>query len=132
MISSRFGVNNLPDGYIYFPFAMGPEWDDLRGQEFMPYEEYTRFRERTSLLLSNTYNRLMAQPTERDVELRGEVKAVIGGMEWSELSGYERWIVQLFCKDMIARFGGLNVVDKGLLPMGLMQMLRESRFKWQG
>jgi hypothetical protein len=187
MISSRFGVRDLPDGYVYFPVGMGglglqnpfvklylirdqtveepeklvddfledeeaeyrrakerfedegagertqSEWDDLRGQEFMSHEEFVRYRERTSVLLFNTYNRLMAQPVEKDVELRGEVKAALEGEdEWYALSGYDRWVVQLFCKDMLARFGGLNVVDKGLLPMGLMGMLRESRFKWQG
>lgn len=187
MISSRFGVRDLPDGYLYFPVGMGglglqnpfvklylirdqtveepeklvddfledeeaeyrrakerfeeegagertqSEWDDLRGQEFMSHEEFVRYRERTSVLLFNTYNRLMAQPVEKDVELRGEVKAALEGEdEWYALSGYDRWVVQLFCKDMLARFGGLNVVDKGLLPMGLMGMLRESRFKWQG
>jgi len=187
MISSRFGVRDLPDGYLSFPVSMGglglqnpfvklylirdqtveepkklvdgfledeeaeyrrakerfegkgdsakmgPEWDDLRGEEFMSHEEFVRYRERTSALLLNTYNRLMAQPVEKDVELRGEVKAVLqGDEEWYALSAYDRWVVQLFCKDMIARFGGLNVVDKGLLPTGLMGMLKESRFKWQG
>lgn len=185
MISDRFGVRDLPDGYIYFPVAMGglglqnpfvklylirertveepeklvddfleneeaeyrraearfegegpqtgSEWDDLKDADFMSHEEYVRYRERTSTLLLNTYNRLMAEPTEKDVELRGEVKAVLqSDGEWYGLSGYDRWVVQLFHKDMIARFGGLNVVDKGLLPLGLMSMLRESRFKWQG
>jgi hypothetical protein len=33
---------------------------------------------------------------------------------------------------MIACFGGLNVVEKGLLPTGMVSMFRESRFKWQG
>lgn len=188
MISSRFGVRDLPDGYLYFPPGMGglglqnpfvalylirdstvedpgrlvdefledeeaqyrrakerfeetgpaaaarrgSEFDDLRGEEFMSHEEFVRYRERTSVLLYNTYNRLMAEPVARDVELKGAVKAAIEEEEWYALSGYDRWVVQLFCKDMIARFGGLNVVDKGLLPMGLMGMLRQSRFKWQG
>jgi hypothetical protein len=186
MISDRFGVRDLPDGYLYFPVAMGGlglqnpfvklylirdqtvedpekvveecldaeeadyrrskevfetmgptartgmEWDDLRDQEFMSLEEYVRYRERTSRRLLNTYNRLMAEPAEKDVEWRGEVKAAMDREEWSSLTGYERWVVQLFNKDMIARFGGLNIVDKGLLPMGLMGMLRQSRFKWQG
>lgn len=61
----------------------------------------------------------------------GDVKAVLSKNEWDDLSGYDRWVTQWFCKDMIARFGGLDVVDKVLLPTGLMDMLRESRFKWQ-
>jgi hypothetical protein len=185
MISSRFGVNDLPDGYLYFPVelgglglqnpfvklclirdrteevpeklvdafledeeaeyrralevfekkgpATGSQFNDLKGEKFMPLEEFVRYRERTSESLLRTYNRLVAQPSEIEVEFRGEAMAALGAaQEQYELSAYDRWVVQLFCKDMITRFGGLNVVDKGLLPMGLMGMLRESRFKWQG
>jgi len=48
------------------------------------------------------------------------------------LSPYYRWIVQLYAADMIETFGGLNVVEKGLLPTGMVNMFRQSRFKWQG
>jgi hypothetical protein len=48
------------------------------------------------------------------------------------MNSYHRWIIQLYAPDMMARFGGLNVVEKGLLPTGLVSMFRESRFKWQG
>jgi hypothetical protein len=191
IIASRFGVKELPDGYLYFPLSMGglglqnpfvglylisgqvvknpdelvdqylddeearyrtlktrfetrgegashnlfvgSEWDDLKDQEFMSFEEFCRYRERTSKLLCDTYNRLVAAPRAVDVELKGEVKAALAREEdWDEMDGYDKWVVQLFHKDMIKRFGGLNIVDKGLLPMGLMGMLRQSRFKWQG
>lgn len=187
MISSRFGVRDLPDGYLYFPVSVGglglqnpfvklylirdqtveepeeivdkfledeeaeyrrakewfeengaaarpqAEWDDLKGEEFMSYDEFVRYRERTSALLLNAYNRLTTEPVEKYVELRGEVKAALEDQEeWDVLSVYDQWVGQLFSKDMVARFGGLNVVDKGLLPTGLMGMLRESRFKWHG
>jgi hypothetical protein len=48
------------------------------------------------------------------------------------MSDEDKWVCSLYAKDMIARFGSLTIVDKGLLPMGLMAMLRRSRFKWQG
>jgi len=44
---------------------------------------------------------------------------------------YQQWVVQLYGSDMISRFGGLNVVEKGLLPTGLVQMFRRTRFKLQ-
>jgi len=48
------------------------------------------------------------------------------------LSSYQRWIIQLYAPDLMARFGGLNVVEEGLLPARLLSMFRESRLKWQG
>lgn len=113
MISARFGVRDLPDGYLYFPQAMGGlglqnpfvelylirnqteedpekvanrgveymqeqyeldkdrfeesrgpdskegEWDDLKGVEFMSYDEYVRFWEWTSKDMLDAYTRLM-------------------------------------------------------------------------
>jgi hypothetical protein len=38
----------------------------------------------------------------------------------------------LYAPDLMARFGGLNVVEEGLLPARLLSMFRESRLKWQG
>ena len=110
-----------------------PEFDDLRDQPFMEFEEFARYRERSSQLLGRAYQSLMERPDAVDVELKGEVKAALdeNTTSWYDFSSYERWVVQLFHKEMVARFGGLRVVDKGLLPTGLMGMLRQSRFRWQ-
>jgi hypothetical protein len=32
----------------------------------------------------------------------------------------------------MSRFGGLDIVEKGLLPTGMVTMFCESRFKWHG
>ncbi|KAK3684794.1 hypothetical protein B0T22DRAFT_198574 [Podospora appendiculata] len=113
--------------------AAGDDLDDLRAAPFMGFDEFVRYRERTSTKLGQVYARLMREPAQLDVELKGEVKAALASpAEWRAMTGYDKWVVMLFHKDMIARFGGLNVVDKGLLPTGLMSMLRQSRFRWQG
>ncbi|EON97561.1 hypothetical protein UCRPA7_6925 [Phaeoacremonium minimum UCRPA7] len=109
------------------------EWHDLKDAPFMSLEEYRRYRERTSTNFGHSvFEKLMEEPDALDVELKGEVKAILNWSEWRELTSYDKWVVQLFHKDMIARFGGLNIVEKGLLPMGLMSMLRQSKFRWQG
>jgi hypothetical protein len=33
---------------------------------------------------------------------------------------------------MKERFGGLSVVDKGLLPIGMVNLFRSGKVKWQG
>jgi len=189
MLTSRFGVTDIPEGYLYFPMSMGgldlkspfvslyllrdniaknpdsymddffPEEEaayrvaktnfdndtvpgrsrltysapwDIKDKSFMSFEEFTRYREQTSTQLHAAYMRLIAEPSEAEVKKTSDVAAVIGAREWLDLKPYHKWIMQLYAPDMITRFGGLTVVEKGLLPTGMVNMFRESRFKWQG
>lgn len=185
MLHSRFGVENIPEGYLYFPMSMGGldlkspfvplylirgqvaenpdkimdtfftdersayekakrkyENGDITASErrleqayeyvgFPSFEEYTKYRERTSSALHKAYIELNSEPNESKVDIivgREESKDSLGG----DTTNYHKWIVQLYGSDMKERFGGLNVVEKGLLPTGMVDMFRESRFKWQG
>ena len=224
MLTDRFGVQDIPEGYLYLPMATGgldlkspfvnlylirnkitsvPDilmdhffeceeasyrlakslFDkgtvprlapipfnfktEFGDQDFMSIEEYTRYRERTSSDLHIAYTSLMQEPEEEYVEATSDVLSVLDAVDlspgpsprgtgrgrgrggrrgrggfppgisrhsarWSQLTSYQRWIIQLYGSDMISRFGGLNVVEKGLLPTGMVNMFRESRFKWQG
>lgn len=213
MISERFEVDDIPEGYLYFPMSMGgldlkspfvnlylirdtimekPDTaldrffvdeeasfrvakghfekgnvpgrqqvlyklnDDLDVEEFMTFEEFTRYREQTSKDLYTAYSQLIEEPVEDEVTVTADVANVLGGPPgfaslgrgrgrgrggmrrgvqknaWSGMNSYNRWIIQLYAPDMMSRFGGLSVVEKGLLPTGMVSMFRESRFKWQG
>ncbi|CAN8095431.1 unnamed protein product [Discula destructiva] len=110
--------------------ATAPSW--YRDEPFMSREEYSRHRERMSNPLRRKYEELMREPSPVDVELRGEVKAVVDAAEWDAMSSYDRWVVSLYGREMLAKFGGIHVVEKGLLPMGMMAMLRQSKFQWVG
>lgn len=205
MLHSRFGVEHIPEGYLYFPMSMGGldvkspfvplylvredirknpdeimdqfflnerseyelakkkyedgdldltrsrQYDqDLERAGFLSFEEYTKYRERTSNALSSAYLQLISGANERRVDItvgreargtRGRGSRGRGGgrggcgvrvREDKELTEYQKWIVQLYGSDMEKRFGGLNVVEKGLLPTGMVNMFRESRFRWQG
>ncbi|KAK6350827.1 hypothetical protein TWF718_004012 [Orbilia javanica] len=191
MIMDRFGVTDIPDGYLYFPVRLGglelqnPFVDlylirdafhqkdpyelmdeffkaedreysrqkerfetrkkagdtqaaKLQGLEFLTREEYESYREETSFLLLGTFKQLIEEPCELGVDTNGDVQTALkaaakgssrGKDQWKN---YDKWLFQLYAKEMMRRFGGLKIVDEGLLPMGLMAMLRQSRFKWQG
>ncbi|KAK3402922.1 hypothetical protein B0T20DRAFT_344466 [Sordaria brevicollis] len=106
---------------------------DLEGEPFFSYEEYTRYRELKSRDLYKLYHQLLAEPEIKDVELKGDVKGAFEDEdEWEDMNSYDKWVVQLFHREVVDMFGGLTVVDKALLPIGLMNMLRQSRFQWQG
>ena len=192
IISERFGVSDLPDGYLYYPVSFGglglqnpfvnlyqirtgvvedpdtilddflgqeaalyrrykrafdehgspavkanprgPGFKDMEGEPFMSFEEYTRNRDCSSELLVPSVTKLQRQPTPQVIKLSEAVMAAMGrDSHWGDsLSSYDKWIIQLFHKDMIEKFGGLHIVDQDLLPMGLIGMLQQSRFQWQG
>jgi hypothetical protein len=48
------------------------------------------------------------------------------------MAAYWKWIAQMYGPEMCERFGGLNVVDPGLLPIGMVGFFRMRRTKWQG
>jgi hypothetical protein len=98
----------------------------------MTFEEFTRYREQASRDLHTAYSKLLVEPVEDEVTVTSDVANLEKKKSWGRMDSYHRWIIQLYSQEMIQKFGGLNVVDKGLLPTGMVSMFRESRFKWQG
>lgn len=99
----------------------------------MSFVEYTRYREQTSTPLYRVYKHLIQEPAEKVVFKTPEVYRALGGRSvWEEvLSTYEKRIVEMYADDIISRFGGLYIVQKGWLPTGMVSMFRESRFQWK-
>jgi len=50
---------------------------------------------------------------------------------WGGMEPYWKWITMLYAPEVIDRFGGINLVDTGLLPMGMVSLFRNQRVKWQ-
>ncbi|RDW73455.1 hypothetical protein BP6252_07362 [Coleophoma cylindrospora] len=118
------------DGLVAVPSgALGPK-DDF-GDEFMSFEEYTRYRELTSDPLARAYTTMLHVPSRARPVATPEVANRQSQISWDTLDAYDCWTVQLYAPEMIKRFGGLRIVEKGLLPTGMVNMLRENRFKWQ-
>lgn len=204
MITERFGVSDVPDGFLFFPVELGGmdvkspfvgllqiresvketpyelmdefqereledytankdryERGDMRNARygledpsyrpeddtFMPFEEFVRYREafqsagRSSLL--NTYLELLKRPSEQSIDVSVQVRHALDQLQgqsnlrgitstWSSMDAYWRWIAQMYGPEMLQKFGGLNVVDPGLLPIGMVGFFRQRRTKWQG
>lgn len=43
---------------------------------------------------------------------------------------YWRWVAQLYGPEAIKRFGGLDIVEPGLLPTGMVSIFRDRRLTW--
>ncbi|KAF7563312.1 hypothetical protein G7046_g813 [Stylonectria norvegica] len=211
-MKQRFGVDDVPDGYFFFPMELGgldlrspfisllqirdqvlesptelldtferrerqayerakanfldgsvtrhrfslddPKWEPeskVDRETFMPFEEYIRYREdfnfdpqSSRTTLDGVFDRLMERPTEKSVDLDShKVSTAFGPLAgrsnlrgimstWGMTDPYWRWVAMMYGPEIIDRFGGLNIVDPGLLPMGMVTMFRDKRVTWQG
>jgi len=157
--------------YIPFPKPGGYQPEDS-DDEFFSLEEYSKFREETSTVLSHAYTQLLSVPVPDSVDqtipsksdseredqaadmrygkmeqnslikvalekLKGDQEyvdamAVLKGGAWYTMDVYWRWVFELYGKEMVGLFGGLGVGEKGMLPLGLVEMLRSERTRWLG
>ncbi|KAI8956302.1 hypothetical protein F4801DRAFT_573825 [Xylaria longipes] len=130
-----------------------PPWapENPRDREnFFAFDEYARYREdlmyRFSDNLASVFKRLLEVPaggggiSAASAGVRGGIEALANlshGLKnitgnWRAMEPYWRWVAQLYGPEAIRRFGGLNIVEPGLLPMGMVSIFRDKRVKWQG
>lgn len=127
-------------------------WKPREGaDEFMSLDEFVLHREVFSSLshrdgegngLLDTYRQLLQRPREASIDQSVAVSQALSQLvgqsnlrgitgSWSIMDSYWRWICQMYGPELVARFGGLNVVDPRLLPIGMVSHFREKRVKWQ-
>ncbi|XXG95707.1 hypothetical protein Hte_001977 [Hypoxylon texense] len=121
------------------------DWD-----KFMSFSEYVLYREDVSYGFRNelydVYKELLRIPAEDGVKV-GSARVMNGinalsqlqsvtlrGItgNWHLMEPYWKWIAELYGPEVIDRFGGMNIVEPGLLPMGMVSIFRDKRVKWQG
>ncbi|CAH0028528.1 unnamed protein product [Clonostachys rhizophaga] len=117
-----------------FPEPIG-DWADLQDEPFMSFEEFVQHREVTSVALGMEYGCLFQEQGQPEIEIAKELtlsreylSQVEARTRWNN---YDKWVIQLYAKEMGARFGGVFAIKKGLLPAGLIKMLLESRLSWK-
>ena len=124
-------INPLPDSETEKP----PVIPRSEQRTFMSFDEWSRFRESSSIDLRQCYEELMDVPREERVKLTQATEAALKRaqeeMNLGSLDEEKKWILQLYSENLLTNFGGLNIVDKKFLPMGVLAMIREKRVKWQ-
>jgi hypothetical protein len=106
-------------------------------EPFFSFEEYTAHREVYSAELGSTYYDLMREPSEVDVHLSGDVKPLFEelsrshGVFWGGMNREVQWIMGLYAGELKARFGALSIVNRNMLPSGVMKMVKGRRVVWQ-
>ncbi|EEY23960.1 conserved hypothetical protein [Verticillium alfalfae VaMs.102] len=209
-IETRFGIADVPDGYIFFPVEMGgldlkspfvtllqirdsfsespsamleafhkgeregyqaakerfysseieelhysladPDWKPESKQEqetFLSFEDYTRFREElrfedNGVQVHDLFSKMLVEPSPSTLSLdTSTISSALRNLtgnprprgifsNWASMEPYWQWVTMLYGPEIVDRFGGLNIVDSGLLPMGMVSIFREKRVTWEG
>ncbi|KAG8666538.1 hypothetical protein FPOAC2_11653 [Fusarium poae] len=210
-LGERFGIEDVPDGYLYFPMELGgldlqspfiplmqikdqliddpaklmidfeepernayekykelfvkgwprrekysldePDWEpesQYDRDNFMSFQEFTRYREsyffdhfKPSERLHSVFRNLLKRPRERKVDtdetqtgalerLRTEpnLRGITGW--WDTMDAYWTWITMFYGREIVDRFGRLNIVNTELLPIAMVTLFRDKRVNWQG
>jgi hypothetical protein len=184
LIKERFKVDDIPDGFIYFPMALGGlelrnpfityqgmremiledpievldealegeevEYRTLldsfnksgafektalsdRPTDFMTPKEYAVFRRERSKPLAKAWHELMTKADEEPVEHRDEIKSLVAKMDNQNALNlrdpYWLGVVELYGEEMGQVFGSVQVVERGLLPMGMVEFYK-GKVRW--
>lgn len=105
----------------------------------MTFEQFTRYCLQSSTKLYDAYTQLLVVPKKVDIAMNAGIASVLDdgerskavavltgggscknaiGDTWIRFNLYQLWIISLYSSEIIEKFGGLNVVEKGLLPTG--------------
>ncbi|KAK3293355.1 uncharacterized protein B0H64DRAFT_345795 [Chaetomium fimeti] len=99
---------------------------------FYSFDEFTRFRERMSGDFSRTFEKFISIPATEEIAMSREVESGL----WVSLRNRVRldpekkWFLQLYAEELQEDFGGLSLVDKQFLPVGVLTMMRGKKVSW--
>ncbi|KAG6916815.1 hypothetical protein DXG01_005197 [Tephrocybe rancida] len=113
--------------------AAKEEWDSVymsRGN-FMTLEKYLSLRETWLPEWRRCYDDMLKVKNLAQVQRTPLVESFLSQATtgWDSLDWYEHWIVSLYGEEVVKRFGGWEVVDSTLIPLGMVQLFRTSRMK---
>lgn len=102
---------------------------------FISFNEFVRFRESVSVPLAILYDKLMDVPDEIDVQLTEEVSSALrkvrSQIQYPVEDNELKWMLQLYAEEPLKLLGGLSLVDKRFLPVGVLAMVKGKRVTWQ-
>jgi hypothetical protein len=102
---------------------------------FMSKEEFIGCRESTSPELAALYVELMEVPPKKRIVTSSRVKATIRKLELMQRelpnSAEMEWLLQMYERELLSKCGRLSIVEKNLLPLGILTILRKKKVAWQ-
>lgn len=103
--------------------------------EFMTFEEWSRFRGEIDCNLTTLYETLMRSPGSQGPKIEYTISRAISTAQREfgikQSSTELMWVLYLYAEELLETFGGLNLVDKQFLPMGVLDMVKGKKVMWQ-
>ncbi|KAE8554389.1 hypothetical protein EYB25_002928 [Talaromyces marneffei] len=122
-------------------------------EKFWSFEEHTANLETTSNTLRLAYENLLRVPDEIHVGqsvdfssghlLPAEQNKLVRrskahkqkdriSSNWMQMSPYWKWVAEVYSAGVVQKYGGLSAVDRALMPLGVVKVLRQGKVRWQG
>ncbi|KAG6914822.1 hypothetical protein DXG01_015139 [Tephrocybe rancida] len=99
--------------------------------EFLSFEEYSAYRETALETWRTQHEFLMTVPTPALPAYTPAISASLTNVAQQPRGYYERWILATYSKEVLSKFGSFEMVDPSLIPVGLVQLYKASRLKWE-
>ena len=100
---------------------------------FMTYDEYLSLRDVWAPEWGRQYEIALEDRDREEVNKTPAIEAATKSSKhwnkWFELSVQERWLVALYGEQLVDKFGGLDVVDTNLIPLGMVELFKRSRIQ---
>ena len=108
------------------------------GEQFFNFEEYLRWRERTSQPLRHAYCRLLEPPYPSTPKLDPDTQSVLkeAGIRTQSSDGKPskmqeiEWALQMYGDELRTQYGGLKLAEEKYLPLGVLAMMRRKVVRW--
>ena len=107
-------------------------------RNFMSLSEFKLLRNSNSAFYKSLYNELTDVPSKSGAKPPNDIEKVPGKALSSSSSSLEAEVdedivatVSLYADELFEKFGGLSIVERDMLPLGVIQLLRSKRVGWQ-
>ncbi|KAB8556641.1 hypothetical protein FH972_025677 [Carpinus fangiana] len=122
------------DGRVQSSSAMAQRAVDV-DEDFMSLEEFTGFREERSEGLGRKYEELQKHLQGDGITISKEITGMPATREipTSDPNYWQRmWILELYGHEVLKSCGDLQIGERKLLPLGLLDLMKSEKVRWQG
>ncbi|KAJ3572390.1 hypothetical protein NP233_g3119 [Leucocoprinus birnbaumii] len=101
---------------------------------FFTLGQYTSFREHLLTTWGAAYGDMFTERTTFNVKetpslLAKLLNSTSFSSEWNRLDWYRKWVISVYGEDLVRKFGGFEIVDSKLIPIGMVKLFKDSRIK---
>ena len=100
----------------------------------MTFDDYSKFPEDGSQIWYEMYEELQDRINVSSLMLTDDIKTAARRLEQNEhttISMHHSWAIQMYGAEVLNHMGRLAFGERDLMPLGLVKVLSNERFRWQ-